>query len=88
MLEPPGGRGTYWMFTVLVDESKFGCSSRDLLKRLEAEGIQSRPLWQPMHASLLFGDAPRSDMDVSDRLFRQGLSIPCSVGLSEMIRTG
>ena len=80
--EPPGGRSAFWMFTILIDESEFGCSSRDLLQRLEAEGIQSRPLWQPMHMSRPFRGAPRSEMDVADRLFSQGLSIPCSVGIT------
>lgn len=73
---------TFWMYTVLVAEAEFGSSSRVLLKRLEDSGIQARPLWHPLHLSPAHRQAYRRDCSVSERLAREALSLPSSVGLS------
>ena len=52
------------------------------MKALDAEGIQTRPVWQPMHLSPAHDGAFATDCSVSERLNRDGLSLPCSVGLS------
>ena len=64
----------------LVDEARFGMASRDLLARLAAEQVQTRPLWQPMHRCPRIAGS-RQRCPVADRLCRDGLSLPCSVGL-------
>jgi perosamine synthetase len=81
--ETPDGFSTFWLYTILVAESEFGLSSRDLLRRLTAGGVQSRPLWQPMHRSPAHASAWATDCSVADRLNREALSLPCSVGLSD-----
>jgi perosamine synthetase len=83
MREAPWARSTRWMYTVLVDETTFGMPSRTLLHALAADGIQTRPLWQPLHRSLAHRGAFAVDGDVADRLHRDALSLPCSVGLTE-----
>jgi perosamine synthetase len=81
MIEAPWAFSTYWMFTVLVDEKQFGCDSRTLLRKLAERRIQTRPLWQPIHQSKAHtGQAYR--IEVADRLYRDAISLPCSVGLS------
>ena len=42
---------TFWMYTPLIDEKQSGIDSRRLLRELNANKIQARPLWQPMHRS-------------------------------------
>lgn len=81
--EPEGVFSTFWLYTILLNESETGIGSRDLLQHLEARGIQSRPLWQPMHLSTAHKGAYATDCSVAERLNRQALSLPCSVGLSE-----
>lgn len=80
--EPQGAYSTFWLYTILVDESKAALDSRTLMRRLDAEGIQSRPLWQPMHLSPAHQGAYATDCSVAERLNQQGLSLPCSVALS------
>lgn len=72
-----------WMYTVLVDESSFGMSSRQLLRSLNSRRVQTRPLWQPMHESEAHGAGRRLKMPVSERLYQEGISLPCSAGLTE-----
>ena len=43
---------------------------------LDAAGIESRPLWKPMHCQPVYKDAPAYVNGVSERLFRTGLCLP------------
>ena len=74
---------TFWMYTVLVEEEKFGLDSRQLMRALGSLEIQCRPLWQPIHQSPAHASNNIASMPVAERLARQGLSLPCSVGLTE-----
>lgn len=43
---------------------------------LSAVGIESRPLWKPMHKQPVFRDFPRYTNGVSESLFRRGICLP------------
>ena len=43
---------------------------------LDREGIESRPLWKPMHCQPVYQDAPAYVNGVSEGLFRRGLCLP------------
>ena len=81
MGEAEWAESTFWMYTVLIDEPRFGGSSRTLLAKLQDRKIQTRPLWQPLHLSTAHAGAKMLHNGVSDRLYRDALSLPCSVGL-------
>jgi perosamine synthetase len=83
MKNAPWAASTFWMYTVLVEEEEFGIDSRQLMRLLAVQQIQSRPLWQPIHRSPAHRSKDPVVMPVADRLTRKGLSLPCSVGLSE-----
>lgn len=87
MKEAPWAFSTYWLSTVLIDESRYGLSSRALLKKLAEDHIQSRPLWQPIHASAAHADAIRYRIDVADMICERALSLPSSVTLNEKEQT-
>lgn len=72
---------TFWLCTVLVDQEVYGVGSRELLRRLARAGIQSRPLWQPLHLSPAHTGTQAMECSVAEWLYSQGLSLPCSVGL-------
>jgi perosamine synthetase len=76
-------RSVFWMYTTRIDPLVTGCDSRELLRRLAQANIQTRPLWQPLHRSVAHAGAFATDCSVADRLYREALSLPCSVGLSE-----
>lgn len=81
MREAPWAQSTFWLYTVLVDPSTTGSSSRDLLAALGAKKIQSRPLWQPIHQSAAHRNAGAFHCPVAESLAQCALSLPCSVGL-------
>ena len=43
---------------------------------LDAAGIESRPLWKPMHCQPVYKDAPRYTIGVSESLFKVGICLP------------
>ncbi|MGD8813631.1 MAG: LegC family aminotransferase [Anaerolineales bacterium] len=75
-------KSIYWMYTVLIDEDQYGLDSRALLRKLKDAGIQTRPLWQPMHRSPAYNKQSPSSFPIADELHERGLSLPSSVGLT------
>ena len=43
---------------------------------LRQEGIESRPLWRPMHTQPVYKDAPAYVNGISERMFHKGLCLP------------
>ncbi len=81
-LEAPWARSTYWMPSVLIDPRR--CPDiRALIRDLNADGIQVRPLWRPLHLQPAFRDCQRGPVEVAERLYARGLSLPCSVGITD-----
>jgi perosamine synthetase len=81
-VEAPWARSSYWMSSVLLDERR--CPDvRALLRALNADGIQVRPLWRPLHLQPAFRGCPRDRVEVAERLYARGLSLPCSVGITD-----
>ncbi len=83
MRQAPWASSMFWLFTIMVDPVGYGMDSRALLRRLSAVGIQSRPLWQPLHQSQAHLGCLTLGGHVSERLNRDCLCLPCSVGLEE-----
>jgi dTDP-4-amino-4,6-dideoxygalactose transaminase len=54
-----------------------------MLHRLQEAHIQTCPLWQPLHLSAAHHGAWATDCSVAEHLYREALSLPCSVGLDE-----
>ncbi|MGE5111805.1 MAG: LegC family aminotransferase, partial [Acidobacteriaceae bacterium] len=83
MPQAPWAKSIFWLYTILVDEEKFGASSRAVGAKLREIGIQTRPLWQPMHGSPVHSHCESSQIEWADWLHARALSLPCSVGLTE-----
>ena len=80
---PSWGRPTVWLYSILIDPSTVGVTRQQLLQQLASVGIQSRPVWAPAHIMPFYASARRIGGDVGERLFEQGLSLPCSSGLTD-----
>ncbi|MCL0101984.1 LegC family aminotransferase [Dehalococcoidia bacterium] len=74
---------TFWLYTILIDESRFGIDSRGLTQALRERNIETRALWQPLHLSPAFSDAQRRACPVAEHLSSQAISLPSSVGLGQ-----
>ena len=81
MREASWAKSAFWMYTMLIDEQKYGIGSRELLRELASRGIQTRPLWQPIHRSKAHCGCTATDCEAAERLNLKALSLPCSVGL-------
>jgi dTDP-4-amino-4,6-dideoxygalactose transaminase len=82
--EPEGYFSNRWLTTMLVDPIKTrGVSREDIRLALEAENIESRPLWKPMHMQPIFKDAPSYLNGVSEKLFEHGLCLPSGSNLTQ-----
>ena len=83
MIEAQWASSVFWMFTMLIDEVRYGLDWRALLARLQEHKIQTRPLWQPLHQSRAHLGAQAVGGEVAERLYATALSLPCSVGLTD-----
>ena len=50
---------------------------------LAQQGIESRPLWRPMHTQPTYKDAPAYISGTSERMFRKGLCLPSGPCVSD-----
>jgi dTDP-4-amino-4,6-dideoxygalactose transaminase len=51
---PEGQRPNGWLAVILIDQAEFGASPETVRLALEAENIEARPVWKPMHAQPVF----------------------------------
>ena len=82
MPEASYGRSTHWLSCFLVDEGRFGCSRDELIGHLEAAGIESRPVWKPMHLQALYTAAECYGGSIGEDLVRRGICLPSSSSLT------
>ena len=56
MPEAPYGRCNRWLTVILIDGAEFGSTPEQVRLALEAENIESRPIWKPMHLQPVFSE--------------------------------
>jgi len=83
MPEAPYGQGNCWLTCIQVDPDEAGTDRERIRLALEAEDIESRPLWKPMHLQPVFAEAPVYGGDVSASLFERGLCLPSGSALTD-----
>ena len=82
--EPAGSFCNRWLTCILVDPTLTGGITRDHIRlHLEADNIECRPLWKPMHLQPVFADAPFVGGGTSEHLFAQGLCLPSGSNLTD-----
>ena len=83
MPEAPYGRSTRWLSVALVDQKVFGVDREAIRKALEAENIESRPVWKPMHLQPTFRGCPVRGGSVCEDLFHRGLCLPSGTAMTD-----
>lgn len=77
----------HWLTSILVDPSKTGGITReDIRLALEADNIESRPLWKPMHLQPICKGLPYYGDRVCESLFEIGLGLPSGSNLTDSDR--
>jgi pyridoxal phosphate-dependent aminotransferase EpsN len=82
MPEAPWGQHSRWLTCLTVDPRAFGMDRERLRAALEADNIEARPVWKPMHLQPVFGHYQHIGGTVAEDLFTHGLCLPSGSSLS------
>lgn len=82
LTESEGYFSNRWLTTIIIDPKVTGVTREDLRLAFEAENIESRPLWKPMHMQPVFKDCPYYGEKVCETLFELGLCLPSGSNLT------
>jgi len=82
MPQAPYGIHTNWLSCFLIDADRFGCARDGLIRALDAAGVESRPVWKPMHLQPLYANAERYGGEVAADIFHRGICLPSSSSLT------
>lgn len=83
MPEAPFGRGTRWLTVMQVDPEQNPVTPEMVRLALDAQDIEARPVWKPMHLQPVFSSARVIGGKVAERLFDQGLCLPSGTAMSD-----
>jgi pyridoxal phosphate-dependent aminotransferase EpsN len=76
---PPDSRGNHWLTCILLDDD----AQRERLRlALQAQQIESRPVWKPLHLQPVFAHFPYFGGAIAQDLFARGLCLPSGSNLS------
>jgi dTDP-4-amino-4,6-dideoxygalactose transaminase len=78
----------YWLTAITIDANKTNGITRETLRlAFDAENIESRPLWKPMHLQPIFENYPYYGSNIAETLFENGLCLPSGSNLTDNDRT-
>jgi dTDP-4-amino-4,6-dideoxygalactose transaminase len=86
MPEAPWCRSNRWLTCLTIDPSLFGATREQVRLALEAENIEARPVWKPMHLQPVFSGCRAVGGAVSERIFVEGLCLPSGSSLADADR--
>lgn len=80
----PGMFANRWLTCILIDpDTNKGITRETVRLALEAEDIEARPLWKPMHLQPVFADCAYYGGNTAEHLFDIGLCMPSGSNLSD-----
>jgi dTDP-4-amino-4,6-dideoxygalactose transaminase len=71
-----------WFAGVVVDRGS-AVTADEMIATLIDGGIGARRFWKPMHLQTPFADCPRGGLAVTEGVWRDIVTLPCSTGLGE-----
>ena len=74
-------RPNYWLSCITLSDTKV--KPLDIMQALEAENIESRPIWKPMHMQPFFEKYDYIGTDVSQKLFETGVCLPSDTKMTD-----
>jgi dTDP-4-amino-4,6-dideoxygalactose transaminase len=70
----------YWLSCMIL---KGKVRPLDIMDALQAENIESRPIWKPMHMQPFFAKYDYIGSDVSEKLFENGICLPSDTKMTD-----
>lgn len=77
------GRSNCWLTTILLDPKRFGATCEQVRVHLEAQNIESRRVWKPLHTQPVFSDCRHRGGDVAEDIFGSALCLPSGTELND-----
>ena len=76
-------RSNHWFYSVIVDKDKYGIDRDELLRKLNNDSIQTRPLWSLIHKQKPYLNNQSYKIEKAEFYEKNLINIPCSSNLSE-----
>ena len=83
MPEASWGRHTRWLTCLTIDETAFGATPEQVRLALDAENIESPPVWKPMHMQPVYAEYEAVGGEVAEDLFARGLCLPSGSSMTD-----
>ena len=80
---PKYANSNYWFYALQVDKRVYGFDSKQAIKFLYENGVESRPVWYLNHLQKPFRNFQSYKIERAYQLYRETINIPCSVNLTE-----
>ncbi|MFS1511154.1 LegC family aminotransferase [Chengkuizengella sp. SCS-71B] len=75
-------RSNYWFYSIIVNKKIYGINRDELLTKLNANNIQTRPLWGLIHKQKPYLNNQGYRLDKAEFYEKNLINIPCSSNLS------
>lgn len=72
-----------WLTALVIDPEVADVTAAELHRRFTAAGVESRPLWKPMHLQPVYRAHSGALDGTSQMLFERGLTLPSGSAMSE-----
>lgn len=74
---------THWLSAIRIDPLHFGADRERIRLALEAENIESRPVWKPLHLQPVLQSLRSFGGQAAEVIFSEGLCLPSGSALTE-----
>ena len=78
--ETDWGESVCWFTGLVLDDTR---NVREVCDRLADKEIQTKPFWKPVYMQKPYLHVEKSDMDVTEKIWRHILTLPVSTCLTE-----
>jgi len=76
------GHSNCWLTCLTIQPELFGANAEDIRLALEAENIEARPVWKPLHLQPIFAGCRARGGSVAEDIFEHGLCLPSGSALT------
>jgi perosamine synthetase len=78
---PPGTAPNYWFYLLMIDKDSFGADREQTMEYLCLNGVQTRPIWHPIHIERPYMKNQAYRIEKAMRFWNGVLCLPCSSNL-------
>lgn len=76
-------RSNHWFYSIIVDKEKYGIDRDELLRKLNDNNIQTRPLWGLIHKQKPYMESQGYRIEKAYFYEKNLINVPCSSNLTE-----